>query len=368
MTNDRIIIEGKAKIRARVSNETGKGPSSASTAFFNPSMKMNRDISIFLARKYNVKTALDGLSASGIRGIRLVLETDVEHVTFNDINPASVEYIRNNILWNGINENNFRIESTDVRNLILQDFYDYIDIDPYGSPVRFVDSIVQNAGHALCAVSATDTATLSGTYPRTCMRRYFARSAREYFGHEIGLRILLGYIARIAAIYKKQLIPVLSYYQGHYFRIYFRLRPGSPDYLSEKMGLLIYDKKSGERRFMDVNPFDVDSIARSEIGEGEKLYGPMWRDKLCSDDIRNISADEYTGEFIRNVLNEDSYPPLFYDINRISSILRISSPSLMKIKVELNDMGYRFDRSYFSATGIKTDAPYDVILNILKNY
>ena len=59
--------------------------------------------------------------------------------------------------------------------LLSENRFDYIDIDPFGSPVGFVDSAmrsIKNGGVVAC--TATDTAALCGVYPRVCQRRYGA--------------------------------------------------------------------------------------------------------------------------------------------------------------------------------------------------
>ena len=51
--------------------------------------------------------------------------------------------------------------------------FDYIEIDPFGSPTDFLESsIVRLSRRGILAVTATDTAPLCGTYPNTCKRKY----------------------------------------------------------------------------------------------------------------------------------------------------------------------------------------------------
>ena len=57
--------------------------------------------------------------------------------------------------------------------------YNVIDVDPYGSPTRFLDSAVRalkNGG--LIALTATDMAVLCGVKALVCTRKYFGKPLR----------------------------------------------------------------------------------------------------------------------------------------------------------------------------------------------
>ena len=81
-------------------------------------------------------------------------------------------------------------------NSLLSDMrFHYIDIDPFGSPVYFVDSAMRSVyNNGIIACTATDTATLCGVYPNVCRRRYGVKPFHSNVMHETGLRILLGFL------------------------------------------------------------------------------------------------------------------------------------------------------------------------------
>ena len=59
--------EGKAIFKANLSGK-GKGPGKAKGVFYNPAMKISRDLHIAFAKKLKIKgNVLDGLAASGVR-------------------------------------------------------------------------------------------------------------------------------------------------------------------------------------------------------------------------------------------------------------------------------------------------------------
>ena len=101
--------------------------------------------------------------------------------------------------------------------------YDYIDIDPFGSPNAFLDAAIRRLGRAgILAITATDTSSLAGSYPRACKRNYWAVPCDGPRKHEVGLRILVRKVQLVAAQHDKALTPVLVYNKDHYYRAYFR--------------------------------------------------------------------------------------------------------------------------------------------------
>ena len=55
-----------------------KGPGKAKGVFYNPAMKLSRDLHVAFAQQFEFDgIMLDGLAASGIRGIRLNLEAAI---------------------------------------------------------------------------------------------------------------------------------------------------------------------------------------------------------------------------------------------------------------------------------------------------
>ena len=172
----KIITDGAAKIKAFSGEITKKDE-----VFYNPKMKMNRDISVialnvFQGTRDRDIVVGDMLSATGIRGIRYCLECkNIKSIIFNDLNPNAIKLINENITLNKIK--NATVLSLDACEALSRYKFliDYVDIDPFGSPIQFLDSAaraVSNKG--LLGVTATDTAPLSGTYPRAALRKYGA--------------------------------------------------------------------------------------------------------------------------------------------------------------------------------------------------
>ncbi|XP_032129630.1 tRNA (guanine(26)-N(2))-dimethyltransferase-like [Sapajus apella] len=64
--------------------------------------------------------------------------------------------------------------------------FDVIDLDPYGSPARFLDAAVQavSEGGLLC-VTCTDMAVLTGKSKETCYSKYGAMALKSRACHEM---------------------------------------------------------------------------------------------------------------------------------------------------------------------------------------
>src|SRR5512136_2544548 len=140
-----LIKEGTTELFVHAKKSSGKGPSiKENVPFYNPAMELNRDLSI-LVNQWLLNTTqkhvhiLDGLAASGIRGIRLAhdLEGDFE-VSINDWNDHSFALIQKNREKNTLR--NVSVYQRDLASLLSERRFNSIDIDPFGSPVYFFDA------------------------------------------------------------------------------------------------------------------------------------------------------------------------------------------------------------------------------------
>jgi tRNA (guanine26-N2/guanine27-N2)-dimethyltransferase len=140
-----MIIEGSAKINI----ELGKKISKEMDVFYNPVMKLNRDVSVLLLNCVGKKNMQIGspLAGSGVREIRFAKELDkgiVKSISVNDISVKAFNAIKNNIKKNKINSKKLIASNQDANLFLLNSSgFDYIDIDPFGSPNAFLDSAVK---------------------------------------------------------------------------------------------------------------------------------------------------------------------------------------------------------------------------------
>lgn len=72
----------------------------------------------------------------------------VNKILANDWDPEAAKLIEKNFEFNDIDLDNTEITSMDALDLMYErrkdkDFYDVIDLDPYGTAVPFLDSSIQ---------------------------------------------------------------------------------------------------------------------------------------------------------------------------------------------------------------------------------
>jgi tRNA (guanine26-N2/guanine27-N2)-dimethyltransferase len=360
----KLITEGKTQIFVYIKKITNKGPSTKGNyPFYNPSMELNRDISIALNQWFIDNTnkskinLLDGLAASGIRGIRFSNELDGNfNVYINDWSEIAYKLIIKNI--EKCKNENIIPSNKNLNTLINEKKFDYIDIDPFGSPIYFIDSAIINIlRNGIIACTATDTATLCGVYPKVCIRRYGAMPFHSKYMHEIGLRILLGYIGREAAKYDKGIKPIISYSTDHYFRIYIQIINGIKK--ANKTLKHIYTINSKDYFY--------------NINKNQKI-GPLWmgeigNKKIIKKIIPYIFLKQFKSKYellklLELLEKESNAKPFFYSSDKIASNLKKTTPKLDYIFKKLNQKGYYAIKTHFSEMGFKTDAPLNEIENI----
>jgi tRNA (guanine26-N2/guanine27-N2)-dimethyltransferase len=328
-------------------------------------MEQNRDLSIIVNQwminsTHKHVSILDGLAASGIRGIRFAGELVGDFdVTINDFDEDSYLLIKKNIKRNKF-KNAFPCQKN-LNVLLSENRYDYIDIDPFGSPVYFIDSAIRSIyNNGIIACTATDTATLCGVYPKTCIRRYGARSFYSFMMHETGLRILLGYICREAAKYDKGIEPIISYSSDHYFRVYVKIKRGK-HYANDSM-----------ENFSFINSNKLNLSKNRE----EKKVGPLWIGNLQRKqeikEIRTLLFEKKLNtknslwKLLSQLEEEAGSQSFFYTTNDLASYLKTAPPKMGNLIEKIKKKGYSISRTHFSYTGFKTDAPLDEIKEAFK--
>ena len=320
-----IVKEGKVKIFAP--NVNLKGPGKIEGIFYNRAMIINRDSTVFLLYNLNVKSSLDGLAATGIRGLRIKKENEIEEVTINDINKKAVETIIKNAEMNNLD---VEITNKNVNSILSEKKYDYVDIDPFGTPVYFIDSSLRSS--KILGVTATDTATLGGRNSRV-RRRYLADVHSESpISHEIGIRVLLGYVGRMAVRFDLGIKPIFSMWHGHFYRVYIRILKGVAKAKETMKNIGTY-KNGGPLWLSDIHDFEFLNNARI----------PEW-----------IPQKKKLEKYIEIWKNEKFF--LFYYIPNIASDLKCSTPSPNRIIEDLRNMGYEAYKTQFSPQGIRTNA------------
>ena len=164
-----IVKEGLASVRVAKAKVTRKMP-----VFYNPAMEFNRDLSLLVLDSMGLKgmKIADPMAATGVRSIRILLELKkslVKKVWVNDLSKTAIAGFKKNLLLNGLGTSRVVAENGDANVFLLNNApFDYVDVDPFGSPVNFLDSAVASLSRGgILAVTATDTAALSRNFSRS---------------------------------------------------------------------------------------------------------------------------------------------------------------------------------------------------------
>ena len=343
--NMQTITEGKAIIKAPLPEKI----SADMEVFYNPIMKFNRDISIALLNALNkkdMKIALP-LAASGVRAVRFSKELNtgiIKEIRVNDLRENAVDLIRKNIETNNVE--NIVVDNRDANIFLLDNiFFDYIDIDPFGTPIPFIDAAIKKIKHkGILAITATDTAALTGTYPKATKRKYFANSKKCPLMHEIGIRILIQAVQKIGAIYEKALTPLYSYFKDHYYRVYFEVNKGK-----QKV-----DKILDQHKYIDYN----DNTCEFKLTNEEQI-GPLWIGKLKDKSLANKIAKIQNDKFTQQIADELDIP-FFYDLHTIAKKYRVTLKPMEKFLKKST-------KTHFNLHAIKTKYPLKEVLNIFNS-
>ncbi|MDE1869705.1 MAG: methyltransferase [Candidatus Micrarchaeota archaeon] len=357
-----LIVEGRAKIK------TGEN------TFYNPKMRGLRDISVLFlkASKMTGYSLLDSTCATGVRGIRYILEADAGKCVFLDINKRAYLSARINLRQNKI--------SARILNESIQEFcntqdesFDAIDLDPFGSAAPYIYDIMKVAkDKTLLMVTATDTAVLCGAEQSACMKTYASQPIHNELCHEGAVRILTNYIARIAAQFNFGISVKLAIANLHYVRVFIVLEHGAKKALDSV-------RQSGFGEFCSsCRNFALSKGIAPKLGAKCKnckspmyIFGPLWLGGMMDKEliremkIRMPKEMEEGAAKIVGKLDEELDLPFFYSVSKITRQLGIGSVSKESVIKKLSEK-HQVSKTHFDLDGIKTDAGIKQVTSAIK--
>jgi len=339
--------EGRTGMLLPESPEVGiRGPimKEAGRVFYNPSMSGSRTRSVLLFR-HSIEAgllgkgtiyALDGLTASGLRARRWLNELPGEmaqriSATIVDLDGESLEWALKSHERYPPNHSKGKLghSQSDLRVEVLRSGRHWIDIDPYGSPVPFIDTALQSmARNGVMEVSATDTAALTGSSKTALMRRYGARVLTDSLSHDSGMRVLLATLSRVAARHDRSIVPLLSVWDSHHLRVSFRVIKGvsAANNLEESIGWRVFSPSKEEVvASMDAGMYPKSSLDFLPMHcmlplnfpldmKDQRVSGPLWIGPIGDDEAMSSMTEERALESCGPVFSPDD--PLGWDEKR----------------------------------------------------
>ncbi|KAJ6823668.1 putative tRNA (guanine(26)-N(2))-dimethyltransferase 2 isoform X1 [Iris pallida] len=342
---------------------------------------------------------LEALAASGLRALRYAREVDgIGQVVALDNDKVSVEACKKNIQFNGsVASSKVEAHLADARVYMLthQKEFDVVDLDPYGTPSVFLDSAVQSVvdgGMLMC--TATDMAVLCGGNGEVCYSKYGSYPLKGKYCHEMALRILLACIESHANRYKRYIVPVLSVQMDFYIRVFVRI------YTSASAMKTTPLKLSYVYQCVGCDSFHLQSLGRpvtknnsvrylpgfgpvvpqecSDCGKKFNMGGPIWTAPMHDQDwvisaLANVKANnerypayEKISAVLTTISEELHDVPLFLSLHSLCATLKCTSPSAVIFRSAVLNAGYRISGCHVDPLGLKTDAPMDVIWDIMR--
>ncbi|GIX70473.1 hypothetical protein CDAR_280601 [Caerostris darwini] len=404
------VTEGKAEVLFPSSHDV----------FYNPVQEFNRDLSIAVLKQFaknppkakSKKEAknysddnnsgiriLEALSASGLRSIRFAKELpNLEKIVANDRNIQAFLSIQRNIKHNKV-ENIVEAANEDAslimyKNRGFKNRFDAIDLDPYGTAAPFIDAAVQSVKDGgLLMITCTDMAVLCGNGVEACFAKYGSVSARIGSCHEMALRIVLQSIQSQASKYGRYIVPLLSLSIDFYVRVFVQVFT-SPSVVKQnicKTSMVytcfgcgsFYLQPAGTNTLTpNGQKFTPGAVIQNKncniCGHTFKMCGPIWSDKLHNKEFIQNTVDMLNEEIelygtskrmlgmLNVVLEELEDCPLFYKVEQLSSIVHVKSPSSNEIRSAILNAGYQVSISHALPTSLKTDAPPEIIWDIMR--
>ena len=413
------ISEGKVTIK--LCNKDKTFP-----PFYNPAQELNRDLTVVSIASYmsfkkyrkekELKTFTDykfniiePLSATGLRCIRYYAELPKEKINLiysNDMDPKAVECININMEKNKVDNKIFKVFTSDAAQLMYQNpkTFDIIDLDPYGTAIPFIDSCIHCSknGSLLC-ITFTDMPVLCGNYPETTLYKYGSIPYKSSFCHEMAIRIALFSISSAASKYKKVIKPLFSYNAEFYIRLFLIIKDSPEECKMNpfKYGYMYHCRdcqnrsiypmarrqdnkfKNGKpNSFVKFNNLIYPKKKCDCCGSNMCMSGPFWIDNIFDEDwIKELESNIKTNysylkfssrieNICKGILNELPLNNQIFnlDYSQFSRDVNLSSFKMSIFRGAIENLGYKIEQSYYDPNLFKTDAPINIIYDILKQY
>ncbi|XVF81945.1 hypothetical protein PTKIN_Ptkin16aG0003000 [Pterospermum kingtungense] len=366
--------------------------------FFRHESATGRDLGVLSAALYKQSKGqlrvLDAMCGCGIRSLRYLIESKADFVLANDANEGHRRVILENLAqverFQG--ENKRWVLTHCEANRVLtdcylhRDYFDYIDIDSFGSDSSFFlrAAMCSLKLDGLVYVTSTDGYSSGGHRPFHSLAAYGAYVRPMPYANELGLRILIGGAVREASVLGYRVTPLFSYYSYHgpVFRVLLQINRGKlPD--NRDYGFICYCRYCGHSQAVSWGELGQIRCPCSEKNDAPSLVvsGPLWTGPLHSADyIREMLnlAEQWgwvgndAGTDLEKLLKrmlEESDPRLpfgYIKLDEVASRAQTNTPSIKTIMNRLQKEGYAVSRSHIANNAIKTNCSMAGCIRIAK--
>ncbi|MEM4717370.1 MAG: N2,N2-dimethylguanosine tRNA methyltransferase [Desulfurococcaceae archaeon] len=385
--HEEIINEGLAKIIIPKLEEYRRPDGVIEPAwmpvFYNPEAVVSRDYTTLLLRSIMGEKEfyfVDALAGSGVRGVRIAIESNGKGI-LNDVDPRAYSYIKKNILVNNLTENleAYNHEAnTLLNNLVYAGlFIDYVDIDPYGSPIPFIDSALKIFGKTgYLGVTATDTGPLTCTYRHKALTRYWSDCIKVDFEKESAARLLIASITRRAAALELEAIPLLTLVYRHYIRVFFKVNKSSSRahrLVKDCIGYIWYCEKTLERGF--IKELGEVKELKCKDGSSPVIMGKTWICNLYSSELitkitqvleKSTWISIKTRKINSIITEEHAINHPYIRLDKICAVNRFNMPRINDLLKRLIEKGVKCSRTHMDSRGIKAVCDHSMLIETIR--
>jgi len=381
------VTEGTVRILvpklAAFAKKTWEYAPSKAPVFYNPAMEFNRDVAVLALQTYQ-RTAkrelnvCEPLAGCGVRGVRLAAEVEgIRGVVVNDISSEAADLAKFNVSLNSLTDK-VTVTNEDA-NLLLSRYarprsrFDYVDVDPFGSPSPFLDSTIRALKDGgFLALTATDMAPLCGVHPRACVRKYSGQPLRTEYCHELAVRLLIGCLVLVAAKHDVAVQPVFSYSTYNHVRAYATVAYGAKeaDRSIGSIGFILHCfscfHRESHRRVNTPLKRDCPECGSELQAAGPLWLGLLWDKVFCAKmkeetRIRQLNNQGRISQIISLAIDEASAPITYYVVDKFCDKLNLPVPPLSEIMTELKEFGFQAVPTHFSSKAFRTDASASLV-------
>lgn len=336
--------------------------------FYNPNMNFCRSLASLAVGAIEEKIVVcDAFAATGIRGIRYAKENNnVKNLILVDVEDSAAKCAKNNARKNKVKA---ELRKGNISKLVFDIAADFVEVDPFGTPAPYLYDVFRMFNplkKGYLSVTATDVAVLCGGKTKACMKNYHSKPLNNEFTHENGLRIMMKKMAEVAAEFNMGMEPLVSVSDRHYLKSIVRLTRSATaaDDSLNKLGFVEYCHHCGYRR---TAKFPGEKCLN--CGKKTDYAGPLWTGELHHKNFlgkmeklnekRKYTLKKEIGRKLELLKGEVGMPPYFYSLHGFSKKVSPGHiPRTEEILSKIKSGGYRAEKTHFSPTAIKTDAPY----------
>lgn len=329
-------------------------------AFYNPQMRIVRNLNIEIFKNYakeNYKL-LDLLSSIGTNSIRIKKSLPFLEVFSNDISKKAVDYLKKNAKINKVKINIFNENAKNLK-CVLNEKFEIIDIDPFGTPITFFPYIIDFLKkETLLSLTATDIATLSGKYSEKCLMRYGIYCCETDMERELAIRNLISKTITFFSSFNFSSNVLFSYSEKHFVKIYVLLKKHSKTKIQKELknclGFLSFCENCMNKK---VGIYEKCEICNKNFFNiGVTYVGKLFDENFIKNAYENSKFKDVKKIFekaMKDFCEDYTIPPITFNTHLFSKKFKKSPKSIESIVNYFRKQNLSASKSYLDGKSIR---------------